>query len=252
MPIIGIVVAKLSPDKYTSHTSFLIQETAKMNPFLQDIAVSTMLKDRISALSTLLKSRHILTSVAEEMQLIKPDMSNSQKEYIIKKLSNDLSISTLSKDFIKITLKSDDPTKMKDLLTTISNHFIEQLLAPERSSIEDSSEFLSFHIDKRRIELEKAESQLAKFRNNNAYLSPEIQNQVFIRLATLKQSLAEKISTVSGMEKNIGSLSEQLSRTNPVIGKIEEKIIDIRSQLTLLQAKYTQNHSQVLAKKKRT
>ena len=66
MPFAGSFVGKMAPEKYVSHTSMLIQETAKMNPFLEDISVSTMLKERLAALSTLLKSRHILRSVAKE------------------------------------------------------------------------------------------------------------------------------------------------------------------------------------------
>ena len=41
-----------------------------MNPFLEDLAVSAMLKDRIGALKTLLHSRHILGTVAEKRGLI--------------------------------------------------------------------------------------------------------------------------------------------------------------------------------------
>ena len=60
LPLIGLLIGVLSPKHYSSHTSMLIQETAKMNPFLEDLAVSAMLKDRIDALKTLLHSRHIL------------------------------------------------------------------------------------------------------------------------------------------------------------------------------------------------
>ncbi len=66
LPIVGFAIGKLAPTTYHSHTSMLIQETAKMNPFLEDIAVSTMLKDRLNAIRTLLKSRHVLRSVALE------------------------------------------------------------------------------------------------------------------------------------------------------------------------------------------
>ena len=74
--------------------SMLIQETAKMNPFLQDIAVSTMLKDRLSALSTLLKSRHVLYSVAKEQGLIDDDMGAKEQEFIIKDYSPEDSFMT--------------------------------------------------------------------------------------------------------------------------------------------------------------
>ncbi len=248
LPFVGFGVSKLAPTKYDAHTSMLIQETAKMNPFLEDIAVSTMLKDRLNALRTLLHSRHVLYSVADELQLTTPDMPDLEKEEIITDLSQRLSVTQLGKDFLKISLTSNTPTGMEATLRSVSEHFIEQLLAPERSSIEDSSNFLKIHIDKRRIELEKAEEALALYMNENMQSTPEVQSQSLNRLASLKQNLAEKEAELSGVEKSLGSIDQQLSKTNPVIGRIEDQIIDIRSELTLLQAKYTNKHSAVQAK----
>ncbi|USD39953.1 chain-length determining protein [Vibrio sp. SCSIO 43135] len=250
LPFIGFGIAKLAPTTYHSHTSMLIQETAKMNPFLEDIAVSTMLKDRINALSTLLKSRHVLYSVAIELNLINDQMPDAERDTIIQEISQSLTVTQLGKDFIKIQLESQDPQGMQALLQSVSNHFVEQLLAPERSSIQDSSEFLAFHIDKRKAELSAAENALAEYTNANATVTPEIQAQSLNRLASLKQTLAEKEAELAGVEKSLGSLDQQLSRTNPVVGKIEEQIIDIRSELTLLRAKYTDTHSAVQAKKR--
>ena len=149
LPILGFVVSKMMPTKYVAHTSMLIQETAKMNPFLEDLAVSTMLKDRLSALSTLLKSRHVLYSVAQEQGLIDNTMGPKEQEFIIKELANRLTVQQLGKDFIQIQLTSGKSEGMEEILGSVSDHFVEQLLAPERSSIKDSSHFLTIHIDKR-------------------------------------------------------------------------------------------------------
>ncbi|KDN30011.1 MULTISPECIES: GNVR domain-containing protein [Vibrio] len=248
LPIVGLLVANLTPKKYDSHTSMLIQETAKMNPFLEDIAVSTMLKDRINALKTLLHSRHVLYSVAEDLELIDSNMSSIEQEQIINDLSQRLMVTQLGKDFLKISLTSNTPDRMEETLKSVSEHFIAQLLAPERSSIEDSSNFLAIHIEKRREALDDAEQALALYRNDNIESTPEIQSQSLNRLAALKQSLSEKEAEMAGVKKSLGSMDQQLSRTNPVIGKIEDQIIDIRSELTLLQAKYTNKHSAVQAK----
>ncbi|MGF1744044.1 GumC family protein [Vibrio minamisatsumaniensis] len=248
LPFVGFGVSKLAPTKYDAHTSMLIQETAKMNPFLEDIAVSTMLKDRISALRTLLHSRHVLYSVADELQLTTPDMPEVKKQEIITDLSERLSVTQLGKDFLKISLTSNTPTGMEATLRSVSEHFIEQLLAPERSSIADSSDFLKIHIDKRSAELEEAEEALALYMNENMQSTPEVQSQSLNRLASLKQTLAEKEAELSGVEKSLGSIDQQLSKTNPVIGRLEDQIIDIRSELTLLQAKYTNKHSAVQAR----
>ncbi|MDF4870717.1 chain-length determining protein [Vibrio parahaemolyticus] len=248
LPILGFGVSKLVPTTYVAHTSMLIQETAKMNPFLQDIAVSTMLKDRLSALSTLLKSRHVLYSVAKEQGLIDDDMGAKEQEFIIKDLASRLSVQQLGKDFIQIQLRSGKAQGMESMLTSVSNRFVEQLLAPERSSIKDSSHFLTIHINKRREELDKAEHAFAEYKNTYSHATPEMQAQSLTRLASLKQTLAEKEAELAGVTRSLGSLDQQLSKTNPVIGKIEEQIIEIRSELTLLRAKYTEAHSLVQGK----
>ncbi|WP_038174662.1 MULTISPECIES: GumC family protein [Vibrio] len=248
LPFIGLMIGKMAPTNYVSHTSMLIQETAKMNPFLEDIAVSTMLKERLNALSTLLKSRHVLTAVAKEHNLINDDMSPEAKDYVINKLSNNLTIVQPGKDFLKISLSAPKPAGMKEMLESISDHFIEQLLAPERSSIQDSAAFLAIHIEKRREELDVAENELADFKNRFASVTPEMQSQSLGRLASLKQSYAEKKAELAGVERSLGSLDQQLSKTNPVVGKIEDQIIEIRSQLTLLKARYTDSHSLIQGK----
>ncbi|EHR0570444.1 chain-length determining protein [Vibrio parahaemolyticus] len=248
LPILGFGISKLVPTTYVAHTSMLIQETAKMNPFLQDIAVSTMLKDRLSALSTLLKSRHVLYSVAKEQGLIDDDMGAKEQEFIIKDLASRLSVQQLGKDFIQIQLRSGKAQGMESMLTSVSNRFVEQLLAPERSSIKDSSHFLTIHINKRREELDKAEHAFAEYKNTYSHATPEMQAQSLTRLASLKQTLAEKEAELAGVTRSLGSLDQQLSKTNPVIGKIEEQIIEIRSELTLLRAKYTEAHSLVQGK----
>lgn len=250
LPFVAFGVSKLAPPSYTAHTSMLIQETAKMNPFLQDIAVSAMLNERLNAVKTLLKSRHILQQVALEQGLINENTPEAEKEAVIRNIADRLRVAQLGKDLLKIQYTSSSPEGMKEMLESITTHFVEQLLAPERSSIRDSSQFLKKHIDQRFMQLQTAEQALADYTNEHSALTPELQSQTYARIASLKQTLAEKEAELVGVEKSLGSLDQQLSKTNPVIGRIEEKIIENRSELTLLRAKYTDNHSAVQAKQR--
>lgn len=246
-PLCGYFIGSASPKKFVSHTSMLIQETAKMNPFLEDFAVSAMLKERMAALETLLHSRHILGSVAEDLQLVDETSESYQRDQVIAQLSSRLSMQMAGKDLIRIDLRGDDPSTMKATLEAVSRHFIEQLLAPERSSIRDSSSFLSQHLAERRKELDIAEEALAVFKNQNAQTLPELHPSNIAQLSKLKETLAEKEAELAGVIKSMGSLNEQISKTNPIIGRIEEKIVNIRSELALLRARYTNEHSKVQA-----
>lgn len=248
VPIIGFTIGKLAPKYYDSHTSMLIQETAKMNPFLEDLAVSTMLKERLSSLQTLLHSRHILGLVAKERGYVHESMSPQAIDNAIAELSNNLSVTMAGKDLIRIDYRSSSPEGMKDTLDAVSRHFTEQLLAPERSSMKDSSQFLSDNIKHRRQELDLAEEKLAEFKSRSDTTLPEMQITSLARLTKLKQRLYERQAELAGAKKRLGSIDLQLSKTNPVIGKLEEQIIRIRGELTLLQAKYTPQHSKVQGK----
>ncbi|MCM0146974.1 GNVR domain-containing protein [Photobacterium galatheae] len=245
LPVFGGIIGTFSPKSYRSHTSMLIQETSKMNPFLEDLAVSAMLKDRMDALKTLLHSRHILGAVARDRGLIHDHTSDAEADAVIARLSAGLSVSMMGKDLIRIDYRSGAREGMKETLDIVSRHFIEQVLAPERSSMKDSSYFLSEHIQYRREELEKAEQALASYKSEHITELPELQVSTMTQLGQLKQRLAEKDSELAGAVRSLGGLDQQLSRTNPVIGRIEEQIIKTRSEITLLRARYTDQHSAV-------
>ncbi|MDD1783954.1 chain-length determining protein [Enterovibrio sp. ZSDZ35] len=245
LPLMGTLIGVVSPKKFSSHTSMLIQETSKMNPFLEDLAVSSQMKERFSGLQTLLHSRHILGKVAQEQGMIQEDSDPQLIDETIEILSNGLSMSTIGKDVIRIDYRAGDPEGMKETLESVSRFVIEELLAPERSSMKDSSYFLAEHIKLRRNDLDKAEAALADFRSKHADGLPELQMANYSRIEQLKQRLSEKEAEMAGAQKSLGGLDQQLSSTNPVIGKIEDQIVRLRSELALLKARYTDQHSLV-------
>ena len=245
MPIIGFAVGLVSPKTYTAHTSMLIQETSKLNPFLEDFAVSAMLKERLSALQTLLHSRHVLYKVAVDRGLIDEKSSKVEQDRAIYLLSSSLRMEMSGKDLIRIQYTASDPEVIEPILQTLSGYFIEQLLAPERSSMEDSSEFLMDLLADRKVELERSENALAAFKNKHAEQLPELHMGNVSRLAQLKNRLFEREAELAGALNSLGTIDQQLSKTNPVMAKLEEEIVTLQSNLTLLRARYTDGHSSV-------
>lgn len=245
LPMFAIVLSEMSEKKYSSHTSMLIQETAKLNPFLEDLAVSAMLKERIGALKTLLHSRHILTAVAFDRGLVNEQTSPQQHDKVIQELSNSLTIEMLGKDFIRIDYLSHTPLGMKEMLASISEQFVEQVLAPERSSMTSSSQFLLEHLEKRQLQLDQAEKTMAEFIDLHASDLPELHLTNITRLSKLKQRLSEREAEMAGASRSLGNINQQLSKTNPILALIEQKIITSQAELVSLRGRYTERHSAV-------
>ena len=57
----------------------------------------------------------------------------------------------------------------------------------------------------------------------------------------------EKQTDLAGAEAAMEEFNSNLSQTNPVMGKLEERLIAIRAELSLLRSKYTEQHSKVQA-----
>jgi polysaccharide chain length determinant protein (PEP-CTERM system associated) len=247
LPIVGLLVANMNAKYYTAHTSLLIQETANMNPFLQDFAVSAMLKERVATIKTLLHSRHILAKVAEQQGLIDANTDSDQRDRVVNRLSSALKVTMPGKDLIRIDYKSDRADNMKQTLENVSEHFIEQLLAPERSSMKGSTKFLQQQLEQRRADLETAEQNLADFKDRYVTDLPELHSINITRFTQLKQQLAEKQAAMAGASRSLGGLDAQLSKTNPVVGRLEEQIIRLNGDLALLRARYTDRHSKIQA-----
>jgi len=135
---------------------------------------------------------------------------------------------------------------MKEMLQSISTQFIEQVLAPERSSMSDSSRFLSEHLNTRQIELDKAELAMAEFKSAHASELPELYLTNVSRIAQLKQRLSERQAELDGATRSLGGINQQLSKANPVLGLIEQQIVRLQGELALLRSRYTKQHSKVI------
>ena len=247
MPVVATVVGMISPKKYESHTTILIQEAAKQNPFLKDLTVATNLSDRMDALNALLHSRHVLADVAFKLGVIDRDTPKQDAARKIGELSRDLRATLVGDDIIKIIYTSDDPSRMEETLKLVSIRFVERVIAPQRSSIMNSESFLEKELSERRAELITSEQNLSAYKSEFASELPDLHSSNVVRLANLKQALATKKTEMQGAQVARDDLKQRMYRTSPVVGKIEEKIVDILSDLAVLRSRYTDNHTKVQA-----
>jgi uncharacterized protein involved in exopolysaccharide biosynthesis len=113
------------------------------------------------------------------------------------------------------------------------------------SSIIQSESFLAEELEGRRADLQTAEKALAVYRNEFASELPTLHSANVARLSELKGFQAERRIELEGAKAAQASLAMRLSQTNPVVGKIEEAIINVMAELTQLRARYTDEHSKV-------
>lgn len=247
MPFVGLMIGMMSPRVYDSHTSFLIQESAKLNPFLKDLSVETHIQQRIKALDTLLHSRHILQQVAEQQGLVPEGTGNAKRDQIIRSLSSRLTVSLYGSDLVSIKYRSPEKEQMASILSNVRDVFINQLLAPERSSVSNSEQFLLNQLNRQRALLDQSEQALSEFKSQHVLQLPGLLNSNVSEVGSLKRLIAEKETEFAGQQAVMETLHTQLLRTNPILGTLEKQIIKLKSDLVNLQARYTDQHSRVIS-----
>lgn len=245
LPVAGLGVGMIMPKDYEARMTILVQEPAKLNPFLNDLAIGPNVKDRMEGLKTLVHSEHILGDVVRGMKLAGDDPSPKAVEAAVRDLSANLFIQLSGGDTIEMKLKGRKPLGLGRILGEIGNRFVDHLLAPERSSIQSSGAFLDHEIAEKKKLLDQAEQNLADFKARNSDKLPELYSANVTRLAGLKQTLEEKRALLAGADGALEDLRARLADTNPVVGRIEESIVQVSGELALLRARYTEEHSEV-------
>lgn len=244
LPLLGLIVGILAPRIYETRMTILVQEIAN-NPVVQDLAVQTNLKDRMDGLTVLLQSRHILWDVVNSLKLVPENGTDADREAFVVQLSRALSVRLVGKDLVELKMRSRNPDKMPQELEVVAIRFIEAIRAPGQSSVANSEVFLSDKIKEKKADVEKAETALATFRNEHSDQLPELHASNVQRLSQLRDTLQQRKTELAGAEATQQSLRDRLASANPIVGKIEEQIVQISGQLAMLRARYTDEHSAV-------
>ena len=128
VPVVVILLAVTAQKKYTNHATILIEESALLNPYLDDLSFSFDLTNRMAALSTLVISRKVLIAVARETNLVPKNASPAAIEKVHQELSQSLSLSLVGDELVRVNFIWHEPSQMKPVLEKI----VEKLAKKDR------------------------------------------------------------------------------------------------------------------------
>ncbi|MGR5152017.1 GumC family protein [Photobacterium swingsii] len=246
VPLLMTAGSMVKAKRYYGKTTILVQETAMLNPFLEDLSIAMNLKQRIKALRVLIHSKSVLDDVAVQSGLA--DAQDPEAiAYYYKMINQQLKLELIGNDVVQLGLTWHAPQDIPLILNTISSVFLEKLRAPGRASIDSSEVFLQRQLTATQHDLEAAEKELAIFKANNADNLPHLQGSNIQNDTQLKTLIRDTELKLLHAKSQRDNLFERLASTNPVIGMMEEKIVLAEAKLAILRASYTDKHSSIKA-----
>jgi polysaccharide chain length determinant protein (PEP-CTERM system associated) len=251
LPFLGLAVSRFAGNVYESKMTILVQEPGKLNPFLEDLAVKTNLKDRMAALTALLTSRYVMLSVAEDLGMVAKGAPEAVSDRVVADLSTAVSVQLIGQELVELRYRAAHPAGMDHVLERIGERFMERVEAPENSSMRESVSFLDRELAEVTGRLEAAEADVASYRATHAQSLPEQRAANLQRLGVLREQLAERETLLAGAESDFNETRARLASTDPVIGRLEQDIVATRGDLAVLRSRYTDEHSKVQAAQRR-
>ena len=251
MPVLGAVAGYFAPKAYESRMTILVQEPDKLNPIMNDLAIGANLKDRMPSLQALLTSKHVLIDVLRDLGQIKPDTDTKTIDFRVGNLGKSLTSNLIGAELIELKIRSSYPQGLSKTLDAVGSRFIERVVAPGRGSVDSSEAFLKRQLKSSGDELNAAEQQYADFKTRNAEKLPALYTANVTRLANLQGSLEEKRIELATADAAFDDLRKRVSTLNPVVGRLEEAIVQTTSELASLRARYTDEHSEVQAARRK-
>ncbi|MEZ5801585.1 MAG: hypothetical protein R3D29_15370 [Nitratireductor sp.] len=126
-------------------------------------------------------------------------------------------------DLVSFRMRGHSGKGMADTLNALTKHFLDRLLAPERSSIKESQVFLQQELRERLSRLNEAQRVHAEFKKNNRDRLPSLEGSLVTRISALEQRLSDNRMRLQASEAELGDMHQRIIGTNPVIGRIEER-----------------------------
>lgn len=245
LPFVGVAAARLAPKDYVATTTLLVQEAAKINPFLEDLAIPAGLAGRMEALVEQMRTRAVLSAVASDVGRIAPGDDAETVDRALDELRRAIRIRLTGQEVVEIGVVADAPQGLGRVVAAVSARFVDQLLAPARSSVEASERFLAAERERFAAELEQAEAGLAAFKTDNAEALPALHLQNVQALAETRRQIAELRGERAGVAARIDLGARRLAATDPVLGGIDQRLAALQAELAGLLVRYAEGHGAV-------
>jgi len=265
----GIVLTLVLPKVYQASTLILIQSQKVPASYVQEI-VSRDIEHRVRTITQQVTSRTNLEKIINEFNLYNEPGSHMFMEDKVRIFRENISIEVSSgrgrggtPSSFQIFFSGKNPKRVAKVANTLASYFITQNLKFREDQAIGTSEFLTDELENIRRRLLEKENDLKGYREKymgglpeqletNLRISERIQQQIIANQENLRETENRKLL----IQQQISEAAEmRRAREVPVEGEGEgaesTSLDQLRTQLTSLEARYTERHPDVVRLKKK-
>ncbi|MGH9601609.1 MAG: XrtA system polysaccharide chain length determinant [Terriglobales bacterium] len=265
LPVAAYLVSLKIPDSFTSQTLVLVEQQKVPTAYVKSV-VTEEITERLANMQGQILSRSRLQPLIERFGLYK-NQSGVPMEQLVEDMRSNITISGVRADFASRTgglpgfhigFTADDPRVAQQVCAEITSMFMEENLKARDQRAQGTTDFLSKQLEEAKQNLDEQDAKLAEFKRQHVGGLPG-QEQVNLSLmmghTTQLDAATQAVSRAQQDKAYLESLlNQQLATRNTDVGTttpeaLDRQLTSLQGQLVSLQARYTDDHPDVIKAK---
>jgi len=263
---IAMLLAMVLPRKYTSQTLILVQQPTVPSDIVKPV-VTEDLNHRLASMQEQILSRTRLEPIIEKFELYPDVREKVHIEDLVERLRASIAVRPLvsmpgtqnqSLPGFYVNVTFNDPQLAQRICTEITSMFMEQNAQALEQQAARTTSFLSQQLDEAKAKLDEQDAKLAQFKRQYLGSLPEETQTNLSLLMGMNSQLEANTQALSRAQQdkafNESLFNQQQANLEAVQKKqpghdpetLEQQFNALQDQLTVLQARYTAEHPDVI------
>ena len=274
-PLAGFLVSYAFTPKYSAQSLVLVEGQKVPDNYVQPVITSDFTQ-RLSTMQQQVMAGNRLRPMIERLGIAKPGeegaiiqeiRTNMSVEPVITDISGVGSAAKKTKSSKKpgtplpgfyVNYISSNPRRAQQICNELTGLLVEENLRTRSSVAQGTTDFLGRQLDEAKRALDEQDSKLAAFKRqymgqlpgdaeNNGRILMSMNSQLDATTQTLNRAQQDKAYTESLLAQQLSAWKSSQSSTNPQT--LDQQLNLLQSQLMQLQARYTDDHPDVIKTK---
>jgi polysaccharide chain length determinant protein (PEP-CTERM system associated) len=258
-------VSRFLPPKYKSQTLVLVQPPTVSSTFVQPLDTIDV-SERLASMKQQILSRTRLEPIIRQFGLYPQDINRLSMDTLVGRLRDAVEVTpvqpmaetqanNLPGFFVNVTF--DDPRMAQQICTAVTSLFIEESIRGSQQRSTMTTDFLGQQLDEAKKNLDDQDGKLAAFKGRylnslpdeeqtNLNLLTGLTSQLDAATQALARAQQDKSFAESLLTQQIGAWQATQNGTGASPDTLEEQLAVLQTQLTALQARYTDDYPDVI------
>src|SRR5437016_10301011 len=269
-PLAGFLISFAFAPKYTSRSLILVEEQKVPEGYVKPV-VTEAITQRIASMEQQVLSRNRLTSMIDRLGLAKRGKSVDQ---VVDDIQQNLLIQPVLPDITAaqrkrpgqasdmpgfyVSFTDDNARDAQQICSELTSMLLAENLKARTQVAQSTTEFLTRQLDEAKKNLNDQDSKMATFKrqymgqlpgdaDNNLKILMGLNSQLDANTQTLNRAQQDKAYTESLLAQQVSAWKSSQSSNNPQ--SLDQQLTALQTQLLQLQARYTDDHPDVIKTK---